>query len=743
MTSKNWIYVLESEGYGRLILESSPLGWEEKKVSIKRSPTYYGLFREFTVKLSFPKDGKTYIQKVYEEQGTEYEINLGIYEYNPSPIDKYYLFFAGLIDLSTYTFSEHYIECDINESSLARKFMSRDDVKVRLDATESIEGVELDQINSSTVVLHQREVLLTAKYELNDESGVNIVSSTTSPLTSTIKGFSLPMKKVSGDLENLRDPSNPGIDTLGSIFWSEIGGDGLTTIKVSGAIKGTMGISPTDTQDKTFKINFRVYTDNTLATFTDEPALWTFTGQLETQPEVDITFDETISSVTSDNVIALIFQQEASLFGSFTCEFDEVTLNIEFNQYFDNSEAQGYLLHEAAEKIVEIITDKKEGFYSDLLGRVELGYVEEGAASKQTIHSGKQIRAIPDISLSTSLSDFFKSINAQRNIGLGIEYDEFNKPFIRLEEKAHWFSGEVITTIHGVTEIKKNVAREWIYNDIVVGYPKSEEYEETTGAEEYNNKFNWSTYIRTIKNKVDLTSPYRGDGYGIEFARRIQFSENPTTDSKYDQDIFTIVVKESGSKYVAAKDEDYDLVENIFSPESVYNLDISPGRMLRANGSIVRAGLEKYLDKDIKFQYAEQKQNLRTQKPGETVIEENDDIDVSTLSQGRWIAELYTFKSILTREKLALITRKPNGIVKFSTSSLENTTGYYYGFILEVNGEVDGQEAEWVLLRVNLKNPDVVLVDPEGNAPELPPVDPPTDPIQGVFEGPFEFVLSS
>ena len=327
------------------------------------------------------------------------------------------------------------------------------------------------------------------------------------------------------------------------------------------------------------------------------------------------------------------------------------------------------------------------------------------------------------------------------NIGLGIEFNEVSQPYLRLEEKAHFFSGDVIATIHSVIESKKEVAREWIYNEVEVGYSKSE-YEEVNGLEEYNNKFDWATSIRTIKNKLDLVSKFRGDGYGIEFARRKPFSEFPTEDTKYDNDNFTVIVKRDGDNYRSAKDEDYDFVQNIFSPEPAYNLDITPGRMLRNNGGVIRAGLEHYLDEAVTFRFAEQKENLRSQRTGESVIDENEDIDTSTLNAPLWIAEIYSFKSILTREQLAAITKKPQGVIKFSTTTLENTTKYYYGWILDIDAEPDGKEAEWQLLRVNTSSPDVVLNDPEGTPPEQPPIIVDPSEIFGIFEGPFEFVFS-
>ena len=738
--TKSFLYVLKADDYEDLILQDNPSGWEDQLVSIMRSPTYYGLFREVSTSLRFVGDGLQYVQDIYEQQGTEYEIRIGIYEYKAPPNDNYQLFFEGIIDLSTYSFEENFVECNINETSFARKLMSRDDVRVKLDALQSVEGETLPANSSVNVQLHQRNILNTAILQLNTQAAT--VEDYDSPIDS-LQGFTLPTVVAASDLDNVQNSNTPELDVVGGQFWNPvaIGAGNAQNVTMIGTIKGTMGVAPTDTQNKTFRIAVRVYDDNTMTAYTDHAILWEFTGQLEEMPEVDLQVNTTINSVDEDNVIALVFYQTTtSIAGSFTCEFTEIDLRIEFAQNFDISYADGYLLHEAAQRITEVITDTQGQFYSELLGRVDLGYNEDGSAALQTLHSGKQIRAIPNSVASITLRKFFDGINAMRNIGIGIEYNAFGQPLLRLEEKKHFFSGNVIATINNVANVKKEVAREWIYSAVQVGYDKSE-YEEVNGLEEFNNKFDFQTYIKTIKNEYDIVSTIRADGYGIEFARRKSYALFPTQDTEYDNDNFTIVVRWNGSAYVSAQDEQYDLVQNIFDPASAYNLDLSPGRMLRRHGYVLRAGLGKYLQQEIKFMYAEQKSNMYSQRTGDSAIDENANIDASTLDAGLWIPEIYSFESELTSDLLRTILANSNGIIKFSPTSAEKTSAYFYGWILKVEGNEETDEAVWKLLRVNTQSPNVTLIDPDGDTPDID--DPPVPPvISGGYEGSFEFVFT-
>ena len=737
MISASWICVLKAEGYDDLVLNGQgdnnlPEGWEQKKVAIKRSPTYFGLNRMVTTSPKFVTNGKDYIQRIFENEGTQFQINIAFYEYNEPPTDKYFLFFAGIIDLSRYSIEELFLTVNIDETSMARKLMSRDSIKVNLASLTSIEGLTLPANNEVSVTLQEREIKLIGDYDLNPDNLV--ITSSIGPHGTS--GLICPINLQAEDVDNLAIQPYGDVDSSSSLFWLKSGVD--SAVRVSGNAKGFLSSAFSTTGDRHFSI--RIYVDDVLDDYTNTIVFDILDENFINDADFDFSFDIDSFHILGAWSMAFICYSSDNA-ATFAGNFEELNLEIEVNQLFDSTTAPGYLMHEVGERISQVITDKVNCFKSDFLGRIDIGYENDGDGALQSVHSGEQIRNIPNSHPSSSLLDWYKSINSMYNLGLGQEFDEFNNPLIRVEEKAHFFSGEVIVTIHSVTEIKKEVAREWIYNEVEVGYAKSE-YEEVNGREEHNNKFEWANSIHTIKNKLDLVSKLRADGYGIEFARRLQYDENPTEDSKYDNENFTVIVKLDGANYKNVQDENYDLAENIFSPETAYNLDITPGRMLRNNGSVIRAGLEHSLTDPLRFQFAEQKANLKSQKTGESAITENEDIDVSTLRPGLWIPEIYSFKSILTREQLAIITKKSNGIIKFSTTTFENTTKYYYGWILDIDSEPEGEEATWQLLRVNTKSPDVTLIDPEGNTPTQPPIEVDPSEIIGAFEGPFSFIFS-
>ena len=751
MTNKSWIFVLDSFALGKAKLENDPDGWGNQTVSLSRSRSFFGLFRTFKSTRRFVGDGYQYVRNVYEVFGTEHEIKIAIYEYVASK-DQYELYYQGVIDLSTYvTDEDKFADVVISDTSFARKIKSRDDVKVNLSRTKSIEGLELPANNQVTVNLHQREILSVGEFSLNEDAAT--VESFHVIIDGTgWDGFTLPttLNAEDSNVTNLASQDNPIIATAASLFWDPSGQDAIVTL--SGTVTGVLKDAFVQVAGgNNVEFLFRIYTDDTRTVIDfDTPISGSQVFIPEGSEGVNFSFliDTKLNTIDSDHVISLIcVGTDGPQFKGFECTFSEIQFTVGQNlQWKDGTPAQGYLMFEAFERIIQVITDKKLSFKSDYLDRIDRGAKVNGPGAFETLHSSLQIRQVPGTNPSISLNEIFNSLNAQNNLGFGIELNEVGQPVARLEEKAHFFSGRVILTIHSVSKLEKVVARDYIYSSVKVGYDKLAT-EEDNGLDEYNNKFSWDTRIFSFKNELDLVSKIRWDGYGIEKMRRLSYDTNPTEDSKEDNDTFGVVVLEDGvdgngnKKYKSAKDEAYDLVENIFSPESAYNLDKTPGRMFRNNGGLVRPGLEKYLDDEITFGFAEQNEDLISQKTGDEIITENANIDVKTLNTGLWIPEMYTYKSALTRDQFKTITRKSNGIVKFSTVSEENTTEYMYSWIIDVDQESDKQDAEWKMLRVNIHSPEVTLIDPDGNTPTIPipPVDP--SPIYGVFDGSFPFVF--
>jgi hypothetical protein len=97
----------------------------------------------------------------------------------------------------------------------------------------------------------------------------------------------------------------------------------------------------------------------------------------------------------------------------------------------------------------------------------------------------------------------------------------------------------------------------------------------------------YNTPITQIKNEYLAVSSGIADHYAIEFTRRQQYKTTSTSDWKFDNDIFIIATKRTvdfdgipSELNLAEKNENFLQVNNILSPETSYNLRLSPVRNL-------------------------------------------------------------------------------------------------------------------------------------------------------------------
>jgi hypothetical protein len=181
------------------------------------------------------------------------------------------------------------------------------------------------------------------------------------------------------------------------------------------------------------------------------------------------------------------------------------------------------------------ITDNTYAVKSDYLDGLDIL-----PDSTFVVLSAKHFRLCPSAVLKTSLSDFFKSINAQGNIGIGIETIN-GKETVVLEEKSYWFSTDAIATFNKAKNIKISPAKEFIYNSIKGGYEDhSYDYAAiVNGGFEISTFLNFDLDIQSIKKEYDIQPVYRADWSGMYMASITNVADE-TYDYGEDDDIFMV-----------------------------------------------------------------------------------------------------------------------------------------------------------------------------------------------------------
>jgi hypothetical protein len=412
------------------------------------------------------------------------------------------------------------------------------------------------------------------------------------------------------------------------------------------------------------------------------------------------------------------------------CNLKEITgsITIEEDSFNEKSTTKAVLAHELMDKLVTIGTNKEKAFYSDFIGRTDLGYSIDGTGSLTGITHGLWVRGfdklpipteIPKVEnlfkpVTTSFKDAVQSLDAIWNVGIGIETIG-NKERVRLEERSFFFNNNVTIRLpNQVKNVKRSCATEYYYSSLEFGSNKGGTYDEAMGLDEPNGKSNFTTVINRLKGTYSKLATYRWDSYGMEFARRKQKSLNDTVDTPYDNDIFLMDLFKNPvggfeqrlwfNKYDRAKDDFEKEPTGIFSPETATNLRFSPVNCLLRHSWWFGGGFKKYMTDYVRYGSSSANSQLKTKLIGKNEYSENGNIINSELETARFFPEWIEFEHVVNFNIVQMVEGKTviqgkeimnfYGLVEFINENNEKEKGFLFN--LKPNGK-----GQWKLLKSN------------------------------------------
>ena len=366
--------------------------------------------------------------------------------------------------------------------------------------------------------------------------------------------------------------------------------------------------------------------------------------------------------------------------------------------------------HEVAERLVEIYTNKKV-LKSEALGRTDIGYQVDGKASLVGLSHGFWIRGFDNSDevfrpLTTSLKEFMESFSATHNLGMGIENDGF-KEFVRIEELGYFYNrNTTIKLPNQVKNVKRSEAVDYYYSALELGFEKGGDYEEAFGLVEYNGTSKFATAIKVLRNVYNKLSKYRADSYGAEFARRKPKLTHGTEDTRYDTDITMFDMKRDSLSSIFKlrkwQDDFEQAPTGTFSPDTAYNLRLSPFNCLLRHGWVIASGLTKYLSDYVRYTSSSANSSLSIKLIGGNEYSENGNIINAELSRPRYVPEFVEFEHEVTFDinqklnghKIIFGKKIPNiyGCVEFTNENGEQEKGFLIS--LKPNGK-----GQWRILK--------------------------------------------
>jgi len=699
-------FYLYHKDNGRYLPIVDPQGWDGMQKHTKRfgmdggvAGPWHGIFFSYDVKLRFVKDGKDFVQAFFEKYGIEQDILLRIDRRNlrSRVFETYY---EGRLNLHTYKSGTITVECNVEQTGFIQKLKNRADVKVAMDATTDQDGVAMIAAPTETITMHSKVLRKTFERDLD------LTAYADTPAAAGTYYYLFGFQKLVSD--EISDRFNYYATQMSSI-------DPVPALKYVWRVKeGDQGA-----YTFTFDINLRRY--GTVVTGTTKIFLVYGKPGAYTTNQIDATVAwinlEQIQQFAETVNVTLAVGDEVYVYGEMVMTgtnihafyedyfVDPVTLKsvikVEADTVTAESTCKVVLLHEALEQTVRSITGKANSFYSEYYGRTDIGYAADGAGSLRGITNINQIRGI-DKPIRCTMKDLVDTTWALDAIGIGIEKAD-GAERVRVEPLTYWYQAKRLMRLNYVLDIEKGVLAELYFNQVDGGTDKWSN-EKTTNLDEFNASREWTFPITQVKNKLPLRVPYITSGYTIEFARRE--NNTPTKDTPRDEDNVIIRLVRDGGDFVPAKDEAFDTVSNVISPETSYNLEDSPARCLRRHGRMFRSFLNKQQDQYIRFSAGAANTSMTSLLTGEAAaVDEDANILISDLQAPLFLAEVYSVRAKLTYEQLvALQETDPDadenvwGFIEFSQTDRDWKRGY----LLEARQAADSNEVILQLIKANI-----------------------------------------
>jgi hypothetical protein len=694
--------------------------WQDVKPSMVKNETYRGVFQSMTSTLEFVGVIRDLIIRTIDAHGYDAEIFLTVEIGNNNRERSSFEVFEGMeemkAELSEVDITELSVSLNFVESGFVADILNREDVKVNLDLTETIDGEPLPPYSDllMDLYLHDRKLIFNSLLETKEQSY-------TYDAKAVILDYALPLSIVYRSDDNFKNviEQEPYLVIIGDAartFYLQSDLSRSIAIKIN--IDCTLSITGGDIIYGWFIRVRRVRDGNTTELVTLASSVF-FSGpylNLGVGNNINVTIDYFANwDVQEGDSYSLMFRT-APLAGTgadsqdVTVAITDLSIEGVSLESFEPTVSKSIPPHELFERLIHTITGEPNAFYSDYFGRTALGYSKTGEGAYLTTLNGLMLRNFPDdkTKFNTSFKEAFEAFSKEKNLVGTIETINNRKVF-RIEKYSDVYAQEVILKLGAVSEVSRSIDFEKIFTEIKTG-GGTEEYEEVNGLFSFNGEFTFAAPMKTSASILNLIGPYRKDDIGIELTRRLQYVLDPNKDYRADEDIFIIDSKHSniapGEEFpvyngkgvlIANRAEGFENIEGIYEPSRAYNLNLSPKRQLLLWGSIIASGLLQKSDKSLKFVKGAKNQDLITKKFGEAELVESGDILIQSLDSAIVLPDLIMIaEAKMDFEQYKLLARNPTKLVEFNNKGVQ-----IFGYILSTEFDFERNVCNFELERAN------------------------------------------
>lgn len=681
-----------------------PQGWQDLEVTWERGFVYYGLFTNYTTPLKFVKDGAKILRHLMYTNGIEAPCELWVEKFNSdSGVYDYETFFKADLDFSTFNDEKDYVTISVMENGFPAKLKARENTPYVIDIWN----------HPNVQYIKHDGILLQGQLDFKSLTG--------SGFNPGIDGYSFSPSVAYIDTEGTNIALKPY--DVDSTTWPHFVSNNYgTSIDVTVSVNG--------------QFESELYVGASAGDFVVGCVLIDSTGAFVSRH--DIYRNPTAQSANTTviyNVLAdLVINIPDGYALIFLCYYRDHSTNAIINPSilvpvwslnsavgdlkvkFDNRYETTYVPMLKAKDVYAALLDKISDGDTTLTATSSL--LDNTYEDLIYITSGDGLRGLLNCCLTTTFSDFFKFINV--HIGAAFYYDQLaNECFLETKESVYNYLSSTPIALSGVNSVSVRPFQDGAFTNLKIGNRKFS-YDEkgyaneiTNGKDEFNTTLEFlSPYVR-IKKTEEYLSPYRTDMYGIEMVR-VNLEGRDLADYKSDTDVFVIHAEADNSNTYTLPFPYYTTpggvstvvtsinyhniyrraisvgtweIDNIYSPDTVYNVMFSPKRAMLNNGTYFRS-LFKLNDNDD-FVYRTSPRfraagvYFKTTENGVTIIDERADQPIAELCTDGTELFLPFIVELETKEPIniyTIIRDSPYYAIEFTWNNQS-----YFGFVISAS----------------------------------------------------------
>lgn len=566
----------------------SPIDWESVRVGYSRNERFYGVFREFSLPLSFTYDASKIIKHYFARDGVSGTVILVIEACRPDSW-MYEVIAKGPLDFSTIENmdgeEELYTQVSIAEGGLVQLLKENENIDQTLDLEKDPmavfvyhDGIEL----KANYRWRAANMPVVGPYltQNNGDTYYPPLGFLPDGAANILNGLVMPMSQGAQRRYDNDPPDSAGHLISTNLYLNyDYRFKGEISVFVDGVVVDArlrIRMMRKDEITGTTTEAWRLYNSPPIPPVTS------------TRLNIDVSGNQVFDNENSLYYLGIqVDLNSVAGFYNVELQIHELDFEIYFEPRMPPSIFKGFRYIEFCDKVFKSALGEEFYVQSSFLANNQSRFLNYDSNPLWTIvTSGTALRGLPEPKIITTISRVYQDLR-RWGLGLSIEGNA-----VRIEKLPYFFQKDrLVADIGEVINFSFYSANEYLGNSILVGYD-AKTYEEIDSLKDLFVENTFKFPIDRVANQIDWKSPYHASIWAIEYARSNVFQSTANNDTKYDNDIYLIDTNEDmntrhNGMQTVYRAADMSKIYGIDLASSTYNWGLSPYRTFMHNKELL------------------------------------------------------------------------------------------------------------------------------------------------------------